>query len=598
MRDTVLSRVSISVIVIALVAGSALRLTQLGAVPPGFHPDEAVEGYDAYSILKTGRDHRGNFLPLAMQSFNDYRMPLFQYSLVPLVATFGLKPAVIRLGAALWGIADLLAVTAIALLMLGLPGAAAASLLYALSPWHLPLSRIGSEMISASSTVSLAMLGFLLWLKYRDDRWLFASAIFFGLSLYTYSITKASTPLMMALLAILCRREIRTLSRRTMLVAAIIFMIFAAPQIVMAMSATSDIGGRFAHLSIWSYGCPSCGPPLSIAEKLENIGASFAGYLTPSFLFIDGDRGDHWTLIHPPGFGQLFPEQAALIVLALASAALPRTQSSESKEVARDRRRKKRAGSKPQVQPIEPRGRQDFAIVLIGWLVIAALPAAAIVPLGAYQPEAKATVPTAEILLEHPLTNAPMTPELLMAHPDSRHAVLQMAPWTLLSALGFVMLLELGWASGIVRYAVAGLLLAAIAFHGAIFVRSYFRDYPMIAAPYFQYGLADVIHEVAADPNDEQPVVITYRINQPYIYVLFYEHYPPAKFQGLRLWQFSGVSAPVIRFDRYLFVSPEYAYSRLAHGTFVYSAGEQLPQNGGREIRYPDGGLAYTVIRK
>jgi hypothetical protein len=598
MSKKLLDRISAVVIALALVTGVALRVTQLGTIPPGLHPDEAVEGYDAYSILKTGRDHRGNFLPLAMQSFNDYRMPLFQYSIVPLVATFGLKPSVVRLGAALWGIVDLLAVTAIALLMLGLPGAAVASLLYALSPWHLPLSRVGFEMMSASSTISLAMLGFLLWLKYREDRWLIASAIFFGLTLYTYSITKAFTPLMIALLAILYRREIRTLPRRTLLAAAIIFMIFATPQIIMATSAASDVGGRFARLSIWSYGCATCGPPLSVAQKLENIGASFGSYFTPSFLFIDGDRGDHWTLIHPPGFGQLFPEQAALIALALIPLVLrPARNVAEVKRDERRGKRKGRARSNSE-ERIEPRGRSDFAVLIIAWLVIAALPAAAIVPLGAYQPEPGATMPTAYMLMDHTLTNAPLTPQLLMAHPDSRHAVLQMAPWTLLSALGFVTLLELEWSSLAVRSIVAGLVLAGIVSHGAQFARSYFHDYPLIAAPYFQYGLEDAVRAVAPDYARGEAVAITYRINQPYIYVLFYDRYPPADFQRLRLWQFSGVSAPVIRFDRYLFVSPEFAYARVEHGTFVFSAGEKLPQTGDLEIHYPDGSLAYTVIRK
>ena len=58
------------------------------------------------------------------------------------------------------------------------------------------------------------------------------------------------------------------------------------------------------------------------------------------------------------------------------------------------------------------------------------------------------------------------------------------------------------------------------------------------------------------------------------------------------------MSAPLIRFDRYLFISPQYGYSRLAHGIFVFSAGEQIPQKGGLEIRYPDGSLAWTVIEK
>jgi hypothetical protein len=94
-----------------LVAGIGLRVVRLGSVPPALAPDEACDGYDAYSILATGRDHHGNFVPLVMQGFDDYRMPLFEYSLVPLIAIFGLKPAVVRLRVALWGIVDLVAIT-------------------------------------------------------------------------------------------------------------------------------------------------------------------------------------------------------------------------------------------------------------------------------------------------------------------------------------------------------------------------------------------------------------------------------------------------------------------------------------------------------
>ena len=91
------------VIAVALLAGAGLRVARLGSVPLGLAQDEAVDGYDAYSILKTGRDHHGNFMPIVMQGFNDYRMPLFQYSLVPLVWMLGLKTEVVRLGAGIWG---------------------------------------------------------------------------------------------------------------------------------------------------------------------------------------------------------------------------------------------------------------------------------------------------------------------------------------------------------------------------------------------------------------------------------------------------------------------------------------------------------------
>ena len=41
------------VIAVALLAGAGLRVARLGSVPVGIAQDEAVDGYDAYSILKT-----------------------------------------------------------------------------------------------------------------------------------------------------------------------------------------------------------------------------------------------------------------------------------------------------------------------------------------------------------------------------------------------------------------------------------------------------------------------------------------------------------------------------------------------------------------
>ena len=55
-------------------------------------------------------------------------------------------------------------------------------------------------------------------------------------------------------------------------------------------------------------------------------------------------------MLHPPDFGELLPEQAALILLALIALFSP--------------------------------GRRRFAILIFGWLIFAAVPAALIKPLG------------------------------------------------------------------------------------------------------------------------------------------------------------------------------------------------------------------------
>lgn len=59
--------------------------------PPAFNADEAAFGYNAYSLLKTGRDEYGAFLPLRLKSFGDFKMPLYSYLSIPFIAVMGLN---------------------------------------------------------------------------------------------------------------------------------------------------------------------------------------------------------------------------------------------------------------------------------------------------------------------------------------------------------------------------------------------------------------------------------------------------------------------------------------------------------------------------
>ena len=304
------------VIVLALAFGVGVRVFRLDSVPPGFHQDEACVGYDAYSILKTGRDHHGHFLPLNEQAFNDYRRPLLTYSLIPLIEVLGLKVSTVRLGAALWGISDLVAITALAGLMLGWPGAAAAAVFAAVSPWDMSFSRVAVQGGSAAATVSIATLFFWRWRKGRQGIWLYLSAFVFGLSLYSYTVADAFTPLFLAFLALLYWREFRDSAAQSLRAAAL-FVLLAIPLAASFVMYSAQLNAHFNELSLLTTtSCAGCTiTPLSV--RLATSAAGLAGYFTPSFLFVHGDLGDHWTLMHVPGFGQLLPEQAPLIALAL-----------------------------------------------------------------------------------------------------------------------------------------------------------------------------------------------------------------------------------------------------------------------------------------
>src|SRR3990170_6052123 len=92
-----------SIILIVLIA-AVLRLWKLDNIPPHLTPDEAALGYNAYSILKTGKDEYGEFLPIIFKSFGDYKPGLYVYLTVPFVAFFGLNEYTVRLPSAIFGI--------------------------------------------------------------------------------------------------------------------------------------------------------------------------------------------------------------------------------------------------------------------------------------------------------------------------------------------------------------------------------------------------------------------------------------------------------------------------------------------------------------
>ena len=97
--------------------GLFLRLFRLDRYPAGFTPDEAAQGYSAYSILKTGKDEWGKPFPLNLRSFGDFKPPLQTYLIIPSVFLLGLNELAVRLPNALIGSLAILDLTTLAQLI-------------------------------------------------------------------------------------------------------------------------------------------------------------------------------------------------------------------------------------------------------------------------------------------------------------------------------------------------------------------------------------------------------------------------------------------------------------------------------------------------
>ncbi|EKD95597.1 MAG: hypothetical protein ACD_24C00433G0001, partial [uncultured bacterium] len=56
---------TLTILLLIVLLGGALRFYQLASVPPSLARDEVSVGYNAYSILKTGKDEYGRIFPLS-----------------------------------------------------------------------------------------------------------------------------------------------------------------------------------------------------------------------------------------------------------------------------------------------------------------------------------------------------------------------------------------------------------------------------------------------------------------------------------------------------------------------------------------------------
>src|SRR5258705_6533900 len=145
-QPSITKRRTITILLAILVLAAALRLVELDQVPPGLHVDETSNAWNAYTLLKTGKDQHGVSWPIFYtRAFGENRSPIYLYALMPFQAVGGLNVWTTRLPAALGGV-----ITVALMYFVGMrlfdpwTGLVAAGLL-TFNPWHLQTSRYGFE---------------------------------------------------------------------------------------------------------------------------------------------------------------------------------------------------------------------------------------------------------------------------------------------------------------------------------------------------------------------------------------------------------------------------------------------------------------------
>ena len=301
-----LRRWAVPLLLAAIVAlGASVRIVGISDNPPGFFTDEASVGYNAYMVLKHGKDEHGEGWPVLFEAFGEYKLPVYIYSVVPFVAALGLSEFAVRFTSALYGTltvvsAFLLASALFRQRSVGL----AAALFLATTPWHIHYSRTGfGELVTFPAFLTLGLYLFLLSARGRK-LWL-ATAVVFGLTLYTYRSAWIVLPPLLALLMVLYRREIYR-DWRVALGSLNVVVIMAIPILVHLLGGSGD---RSQEVSILNLNQGAW-------ETFKTFAAQYRSYFSIGFLFDHGDDGAI-TRHYLPGFGQLYYLQLPFMVLGL-----------------------------------------------------------------------------------------------------------------------------------------------------------------------------------------------------------------------------------------------------------------------------------------
>jgi 4-amino-4-deoxy-L-arabinose transferase-like glycosyltransferase len=471
------------ILILSLIIGSFLRLYQLGSLPGALTWDEAALGYNAYSILKTGRDEYGKFLPLTFKSFGDYKPGAYVYLAIPSVAILGLTEFAVRLPSAIFGI---LAILGVYLLVIELfPKekkknllASFSALSLAVMPLHIHFSR-GAWETNVFTTLLLFAIYFLV--KFiKTGKHLNTSLILSLVTLTTYQAAKMMTPLAFLLVILIFWKDFfinfQTYLQNRKNTAIFVFSGIAII-ILFASSVFGTSGNRLKRLSIFGYRPEVTEETWHIDNQNKTsvfffhnsnqltvrlVAGRYLKHLSTRALFYEGIapvmRG------HVPGMGEMLPFD--FIWLALGLIFLVRFTSPK------------------------------ISALIIGLLIISPLPGS-----------------------------------LTLSEYSTIRTLFMAVPLSIICGLG----MYYGFSKAKPLFIVSFIATALVFF--------YFVDILFVHAKFtynreFQFGYKEAMQFINQYP--ESRVVMTDVWGQPYIFYLFYSRFDPATYQKINSFECGG----------------------------------------------------------
>jgi 4-amino-4-deoxy-L-arabinose transferase-like glycosyltransferase len=330
-----------------VVLAALVRLVRLDTLPPSLNWDEVSFGYNAYSILKTGRDEFGKFLPLYFRSLDDYKLPVYMYLTAGSEAVLGYNDFAVRFPSALAGILTVgMAFLLTRELLGGEPGndrqrgrtgyagfviPLLAAFFVAISPWNIQYSRMAAEANVGLLFFVLGMYGLVRALR-SGGWWPLIAVAGFGLAAYSYLSYRVLAAAVFPVAVVLLGKAILIRTARKHLVPAVIL----GGIIAVALAAELLWGG--VHIRYTGANAFSDNQQYVINERemtydaikginiprrlyhdtewfatLTIVARGYLSHFSPDFLFFDSESKHH----HAPDVGLLYLFMIPLIPVGM-----------------------------------------------------------------------------------------------------------------------------------------------------------------------------------------------------------------------------------------------------------------------------------------
>lgn len=533
------------ILLLIVLLALSLRVVGISKYPTGFTADEASFGYDAYSILKTGKDQWGASFPLALRSFGDFKLPLYTYIAIPSVSIFGLNEFAVRLPGALLGAASIITTYLfVQEFFRNKKLALLSAFLLAVSPWNISLSRGAFESNLTTFFITGGLWAFLVGM--RKKPFMYLAAIFFGLNLFTYHSARIFTPILIFALAYFKRREF---SLNKYKIPIFVFGIFLAVSLYAMFfgggSRASDVAifnptDKWASVADERFMAVKLGLPDKIARIFSNktvyvartFTQTYITYLSPQFLFLEGAGSATYGMV--PGQGLLY----SIEILFLGASLIYLIRKKDA----------------------------NLSFILI-WILLSIIPASLSKGFGYAANRAATMMPAIQIF----------------------------------SAFGFLVVLDV-LKSKMFKKAVFILIFISLAF----FLERYLYQAPARFANAMSYGWKDGVATLKTLESNNKKIIISRSFSEPQIFIAFYGKIDPSFYQKeSQDWmRYASENKPFVdqlgqyKLGNYQFSDINYQSMRGKTGIILVGKPEEFPQ-GIRTIKtilYPDGKPAMLIV--